>query len=133
AVRLARYGTDCYGYCMVAAGQADVVIEAGLQPYDIVALIPIIEAAGAQLTNWRGGSAARGGHVVATGDRRLHDQILARLAGGSPEPGTKASNAAQNFSRRLSRSIRISCRAPAMKTREPRCSSSAIVSIAEGR
>src|SRR6185295_1596552 len=39
-VRLARYGCDCYAYCMVAAGQADLVVEAGLKPYDIVALIP---------------------------------------------------------------------------------------------
>jgi myo-inositol-1(or 4)-monophosphatase len=81
AVRLARYGTDCYGYCMVAAGQADAVIECGLQPYDIVALIPIIEGAGGQVTDWQDNSAAHGGHVVATGDRRLHAEILARLAG----------------------------------------------------
>jgi myo-inositol-1(or 4)-monophosphatase len=81
AVQLARYGCDCYAYCMVAAGHADIVIEAGLAPYDIVALIPIIAGAGGQVTDWEGHSAARGGRVVATGDRRLHDQVLARLAG----------------------------------------------------
>jgi myo-inositol-1(or 4)-monophosphatase len=81
AVRMPRYGTDCYGYCMVAAGHADVVVECGLQPYDIVALIPIVEGAGGQVTDWQGNSAAAGGHVVATGDRRLHDQVLARLVG----------------------------------------------------
>lgn len=79
SVRLARYGCDCYAYCMVAAGNADVVIEAGLHSYDIVALIPIIEGAGGQVTNWDGGSAAGGGHVVATGDKRLHEQVLAKL------------------------------------------------------
>ena len=31
AVRLARYGVDCYAYCMVGSGQADIVVEAGLQ------------------------------------------------------------------------------------------------------
>jgi myo-inositol-1(or 4)-monophosphatase len=82
AVRLARYGCDCYAYCMVASGHADVVIEAGLAPYDIVALIPIITGAGGTVTNWDGESAASGGRVVATGDRRLHDQVLRRLAGG---------------------------------------------------
>ena len=46
AVRLSRYGTDCYAYCMLAAGQIDLVIEAGLKPYDIVALIPVVEGAG---------------------------------------------------------------------------------------
>ena len=81
AVRLARYGTDCYGYCMVAAGHADLVVEAGLQPYDIVALIPIIEGAGGRVTSWEGGSAANGGRVVASGDARLHDEVLRRLAG----------------------------------------------------
>jgi myo-inositol-1(or 4)-monophosphatase len=79
-VRLARYGTDCYGYAMVAAGQADLVIECGLKPYDIVALIPIIEGAGGVVTSWTGGSAAKGGKVVACGDPRLHEKMLTMLA-----------------------------------------------------
>jgi len=82
-VRLARYGTDCYGYAMVASGQADVVIEAGLKPYDIVALIPIIEGAGGIITTWTGGSAADGGNVLACGDARLHDTLLKLLAQGA--------------------------------------------------
>ena len=83
AVKLARYGTDCYAYCMVAAGHADVVVEAGLKPYDIVALIPIIHGAGGQVTTWEGGSAAQGGRIVASGDKRLHAAVLERLAGAS--------------------------------------------------
>jgi myo-inositol-1(or 4)-monophosphatase len=79
-VRTARYGTDCYGYCMLASGQVDLVIETGLQPYDIVALAPIIEGAGGVVTNWSGGSPADGGQILATGDRRLHDKVLALLA-----------------------------------------------------
>ena len=82
AVRLARYGSDCYGYCMVAAGHADVVVECGLENYDVVALIPIVEGAGGRFTDWDGGSAAKGGKVVATGDRRLHEHVLERLADG---------------------------------------------------
>jgi myo-inositol-1(or 4)-monophosphatase len=81
SVRLPRYGCDCYAYCMVAAGQADLVVEAGLQPYDIVALIPIIEGAGGRVTDWQGNSAAAGGRVVASGDRRTHDAAIATLAG----------------------------------------------------
>ena len=53
-MRLPRYGFDCYAYCMVAAGHADLVIEAGLKPYDIVALIPIIAGAGGQVTELAG-------------------------------------------------------------------------------
>ena len=30
-VRLTRYGMDCYAYALIAAGQVDLVVEAGLQ------------------------------------------------------------------------------------------------------
>jgi myo-inositol-1(or 4)-monophosphatase len=79
--RLARYGCDCYAYAMLAAGHVDVVIESGLKPYDIVALIPIIEGAGGVVTTWRGEPAVTGGQIVASGDPRLHGQLLAMLGG----------------------------------------------------
>ncbi len=75
-VRLSRYGGDCYAYCMVAAGQIDLVIESGLKPYDIVALIPIIKGAGGIITNWQGESAASGGTIIAAGDKRVHEEAL---------------------------------------------------------
>ncbi len=78
--RLSRYGTDCYAYCMLAAGQVDLVIESGLKPYDIVALIPIVEGAGGVVTAWDGGPATEGGRIVAAGDPRLHAAMLKRLA-----------------------------------------------------
>jgi histidinol phosphatase-like enzyme (inositol monophosphatase family) len=77
--RIVRYGCDCYAYCMLAAGHIDLVIEAGLKPYDIVALIPIIEGAGGIVTTWTGESAAKGGSIVAAGDRRIHEAALALL------------------------------------------------------
>lgn len=81
AVRLVRYGTDCYGYMMVASGQADLVCEVGLQSYDIVALIPIIEKAGGVITDWTGGRAENGGSILASANARLHDAALAILNG----------------------------------------------------
>jgi len=78
-VRLARYGSDCYAYCMLAAGQIDLVVEAGLQPYDIVALIPIIEGAGGVVSTWDGGSGAGGGAIAAAGDHRVHAAALELL------------------------------------------------------
>lgn len=78
-VRMARYGTDCYGYCMLARGLADAVIETGLEPYDVAALIPIVEAAGGRMTTWRGDRPEAGGQIVASGDARLHDLLLAKL------------------------------------------------------
>jgi histidinol phosphatase-like enzyme (inositol monophosphatase family) len=81
-VRMTRYGGDCYAFCMVALGQLDAVIEPALKPYDIQALIPIIEGAGGVVSTWDGGDAQHGGAVVVSGDRRLHEQILASLARG---------------------------------------------------
>jgi myo-inositol-1(or 4)-monophosphatase len=75
-VRLSRYGGDCYAYCMVAAGHVDLVIESGLNAYDICALVPIVEGAGGIVTDWTGGSAANGGSIIAAGDKRLHEQAL---------------------------------------------------------
>ncbi|MGQ4273536.1 histidinol-phosphatase [Terrihabitans sp. B22-R8] len=74
--RHTRYGGDCYAYCMLAAGQIDLVIEVGLKPYDIVALIPVIEGAGGIITGWDGGAAAGGGRVVAAGDKRVHAAVM---------------------------------------------------------
>ncbi len=79
--RMTRYGGDCYGYCLLAAGSTDLIVEAGLKPYDIVALMPIIEAAGGIVSTWEGGSAAEGGRIIAAGDRRVHQEALAILRG----------------------------------------------------
>ena len=79
--KLTRFGYDCYAYCMLAAGHVDVVVEAGLQPYDVVALIPLIEGAGGVVTTWDGGRPEEGGSIVACGDPRLHEAVLKRLAG----------------------------------------------------
>jgi len=78
-VKLSRYGGDCYAYCMLAAGFVDIVIEANLQAYDIVALIPIIEGSGGVVTTWEGGPAQGGGRVVAAGDPRVHAAALSML------------------------------------------------------
>jgi histidinol phosphatase-like enzyme (inositol monophosphatase family) len=80
SVRMARYGTDCYAYAMLAAGHVDLVVETGLQPYDIIALIPIIEAAGGAVTDWGGKRAERGGDIVAAATEELHAAALAVLA-----------------------------------------------------
>ncbi|MBV1704708.1 MAG: histidinol-phosphatase [Hyphomicrobiales bacterium] len=82
AVRLPRFGGDCYAYAALAGGFVDVVVEAGLKPYDIVALIPVIEGAGGIVTTWDGGDAAGGGDVLASGDPRTHEQAMALLARG---------------------------------------------------
>ncbi len=81
-VKLSRYGGDCYAYAMLAMGLVDLVIESNLQPYDITALIPIVEGAGGVITTWDGGPAQAGGRVVAAGDARVHAAALALLQAG---------------------------------------------------
>ncbi len=83
--RMRRYGGDCYSYCLVAAGLIDLVIEAGLQPYDIQPVTPIIEGAGGIVTTWSGKSAVGGGQCIAAGDASAHRlalEILSRAATG---------------------------------------------------
>jgi histidinol phosphatase-like enzyme (inositol monophosphatase family) len=79
-VRLTRYGFDCYAYALVALGQVDLVVEAGLYPYDIAAPQAVIEAAGGVVTDWRGGSPRNGGRVLAAGDARVHAAALEILS-----------------------------------------------------
>ena len=77
--RLARYGLDCYGYALLAAGHVDLVVEAGLQPWDVAAPIAVIEAAGGIVTDWEGGPAHGGGRVLAAATPALHAAAMAAL------------------------------------------------------
>ncbi|PKP74223.1 MAG: histidinol-phosphatase [Alphaproteobacteria bacterium HGW-Alphaproteobacteria-6] len=79
--RLTRYGLDCYAYALVAAGQIDLVIEAGLQAYDVQAPIAVIEAAGGIMTDWQGRPVHQGGRVLAAANREIHAEAMALLAG----------------------------------------------------
>jgi histidinol phosphatase-like enzyme (inositol monophosphatase family) len=80
AVQMTRYGGDCYGYCLLAAGFVDLIVESGLKSYDIVALIPIVEKAGGVVTTWDGKHATAGGNIIAAGDKRVHEQALKLIA-----------------------------------------------------
>jgi histidinol phosphatase-like enzyme (inositol monophosphatase family) len=81
AVRLRRFGGDCYNYCLLAMGHIDLVVEAGLKPFDIIPLIPIIERAGGIVTNWEGGDPRGGGCILAAGDPRVHAAAMKILSG----------------------------------------------------
>jgi myo-inositol-1(or 4)-monophosphatase len=79
AVRLSRYGGDCYAYCVLAAGHVDLLIETELKPHDVLALIPIIEGAGGIITTWDNGRPHNGGRIIAAGDKRVHEHAMALL------------------------------------------------------
>ncbi|MFT5131610.1 MAG: histidinol phosphatase-like enzyme (inositol monophosphatase family) [Gammaproteobacteria bacterium] len=79
--RFSRFGTDCYGYALLAHGFVDIVVESAMKPFDIMPLIPIIEAAGGVVTDWQGASVENGGNVLATANSALHTQALKILSG----------------------------------------------------
>ena len=84
AVKLVRFGADCYAYGLLAHGFIDIVIEASLKPYDFSAMLPIVEGAGGIATDWQGAplTIASDGRVLVAGDRAAHEQALAVLARG---------------------------------------------------
>lgn len=75
-VKLMRYGGDCYAYCLLAMGLIDIVVEDNLQPYDILPLVPIIEAAGGVVTDIHGNLPSEGGLVITAANRTLHEQAI---------------------------------------------------------
>lgn len=85
--KLTRYGCDCYAYAMVALGGIDIVIESGLAPWDVAALLPVIEGAGGSITDWRGAPpppaffmrADARTQIIAAGDARPRDEALIAL------------------------------------------------------
>ncbi|WP_343789618.1 histidinol-phosphatase [Brevundimonas kwangchunensis] len=79
AARLARLGCDAYAYAMLADGRIDLVAESGLKVWDWSALVPVIEAAGGEVTNWRGETPDGSGQILAVGDARIRDQALVTL------------------------------------------------------
>jgi inositol-phosphate phosphatase/L-galactose 1-phosphate phosphatase/histidinol-phosphatase len=81
AAKLTRFGADCYAYGLLAAGFIDLVLEAGLKPYDFSPMVPIVEGAGGVATDWSGAplDIASEGRVLIAGDRRTHAAALALL------------------------------------------------------
>lgn len=77
--RLTRYGMDCYAYALLAAGQIDLVIEAGLNAYDIQGPIAVIEGAGGIVTDWSGQPAHNGGRAIAAANADIHKQAMELL------------------------------------------------------
>jgi myo-inositol-1(or 4)-monophosphatase len=85
--KVTRFGCDCYAYAMAAAGMIDLVVESGLAPWDIAALIPVITGAGGMVTDWRGAPLSGASltnpearfQIIAAGDPRPHGEALVSL------------------------------------------------------
>ncbi|MFT4115341.1 inositol monophosphatase family protein [Bradyrhizobium sp.] len=78
SARLRRFGGDCYMYGLLASGHCDLILECGLQPYDYMAIVPIVQGAGGVMTDWNGKPLSIGstGHVLASATQELHEEAL---------------------------------------------------------
>jgi histidinol phosphatase-like enzyme (inositol monophosphatase family) len=81
AARMSYFGGDCYGYALLAMGFIDVIVEGRLAPWDVAALIPVIENAGGVVSDWKGKPFAGGGSIIAAGDKRVHAEVVKMLKG----------------------------------------------------
>lgn len=81
ATKSQTFGGDCYQYGALASGFIDLVVERQLGLYDFLALVPVLEGAGAFIADWQGRALdmTSGDEVVAAGDRRILDQAIALL------------------------------------------------------
>ena len=82
AVKLFRWGGDCYAYGLLASGHVDLVVENDLKLYDFAALVPVIKGAGGLVTDWHGKELdmRSDGSVLAAGDPAVH-RAAARILG----------------------------------------------------
>ena len=79
--REARFFNDCYAFGLLAAGRIDAVVDTGLQPYDYLPVVPVVEAAGGAMTDWRGAplGLASNGTVIAAATPELHAALMDQL------------------------------------------------------
>jgi histidinol phosphatase-like enzyme (inositol monophosphatase family) len=79
AVKMSRWGGDCYIFGTMALGFTDLIIESAFKRWDVAALIPLVEGAGGIITDWQGGDCSAGGQCLAAGDKRIHAAALELL------------------------------------------------------
>lgn len=77
-VKYLRTWGDAYGYYLLASGQADIMLDPIVNPWDMMAVIPVIRGAGGVISEWEGGEASTGNSLIAAHDS-LHKSILGLL------------------------------------------------------
>ncbi len=77
-VKMFRTWGDCYGYYLLAAGQADIMVDAVMAPWDSLPLIPIIRGAGGVITDYQGNNPVEGKSIIAA-NASLHPTVISIL------------------------------------------------------
>ncbi len=83
STRWTLYDGSCLGYGSLAAGQLDICLSgANLSNHDLCALVPVVEGAGAIISDWQGRplTMASSGAIVASANPDLHAKVLTLLA-----------------------------------------------------
>lgn len=75
---VSRSWGDGYGYLMVATGRAEVMVDAICNPWDVAAMIPIMQEAGGLFTDWNGQNTHSGGSGVGS-NGKVHQAALSIL------------------------------------------------------
>ncbi|TWU42274.1 histidinol-phosphatase [Novipirellula artificiosorum] len=78
--RVTRSWGDGYGYLLVATGRADLMVDPICNPWDVAAVLPVVNEAGGKFTDWKGETTSRGGNGVGT-NGLLHEAVIERLRG----------------------------------------------------
>jgi myo-inositol-1(or 4)-monophosphatase len=81
-VKTVRFGLDCYSFALLAAGSLDIALDPTLQIYDIAALVPIMQGAGAVVGSWTDNVPALGGNVLCASSMALYEQAAGLMTGG---------------------------------------------------
>jgi histidinol phosphatase-like enzyme (inositol monophosphatase family) len=91
------YGGDCYNYAMLASGNIDCVMEAGLKLHDYAALVPVVEGAGGIMADWQGNplDADSDGTVIALGDAARLEDLLAAMGSSELPPNVREASQPQ--------------------------------------
>jgi len=78
-VAFSRLGLDAFGYVLLAQGRMDLMVEGGMKPCDVRALMPVVIGAGGVITDWHGGSPKDGPRLVACGSPKLMPELYTYL------------------------------------------------------
>lgn len=81
ATGIFRTWGDCYGHLMVAAGRGDIMADPILNPWDLLPLLPILQGAGATVTDWHGadplaGEPMNGSRGIVVAHPALHAEVM---------------------------------------------------------
>jgi myo-inositol-1(or 4)-monophosphatase len=76
--KLFRTWGDGFGYILVASGKADIMLDAKMQPWDILPVIPVVRGAGAKITTFTGADPVKGDSGI-TAHPAVHEEVLRLL------------------------------------------------------